>query len=169
MAFGITFILCLLTTFGLLIYFFISKRKIALVFLCAVWALPILFFLLSGIILGDRSPILLTKQDIIGEYKIDTNFFPGMNARWQYEHYQFFITQKDSIVFMALKRKEVAKKYYKHKIKYSSGPPDLWMIEAGSTNHIIQHQPTLFRGHNKFYYVFHSDKFGNMFFRKVVK
>jgi len=161
------FPILLLTTIGLLIYFFATKKKVVLAILVGLWGVTVLLFILAAITAHFRTSIRLTKQDIVGEYRIDTNLYSGTNAKWQYEHFKFFISDNDSILFIVMKGKEIPNKFYKHKIKYSAGPPDLWSIEADTTHHVIQHRPTLYRGHNKFYYVFHSDKFGNMFFRKV--
>jgi hypothetical protein len=163
------FPILILATVGLLIYFFASQKKIALIILSGLWGLTILIFILGAIADHYRTPIPLTKADIIGEYRIDTTFFPGRNANWQHDHYKFYITDKDSIFFVVMNGKQISQTFYKHQITYLDGPPDLWLIIADSTHHIIKNQPTLFRGHDKFYYVFHSDKFGNMFFRKSGK
>ncbi len=169
MGFGfnlIGFPILILTTIGLLIYFFASKKKIALKILGAIWGLIILVFI--SVVISDyyRAPIKLTKSEIIGDYHIDTNFFTGTNAKWQYEHYKFTITPTDSIYFFVT-NKDTIKKIFKGKLKYSSGSPDLWSIQFDTTYHVIKYPPTLYRGHNKFYYVFKSDIYGNMFFRKV--
>lgn len=161
------FPLLILATVGLLVYFFVEKKKSTLIILAGVWGLTIIVINVISIADHYQRPIRLTKHDIVGEYRIDTKFFPGTNAKWQYEHYKFYITDKDSILFMVLKEKGMPGALYKHKIKYSDGPPDLWSIIADSTHHVIRNKPTLYRGHDKFYYVFHSEKFGNMFFRKT--
>ena len=168
MGFGfnlIGFPLLVLTTVGLLIYFAISKKKIALIILITLWGFTIFLFVTVIISNRYRTPILLTKADIIGNYRVDTSFFPGINAKWQYDHYKFKITPTDSIYFYVT-NKDTILKTFKCKLKYSSGPPDLWTIQNDATYHVIKNLPTLFRGHNKFYYVFHSDFYGNMFFRK---
>ncbi len=163
------FPLLILATVGLLIYFFVSQKKIALIILGGLWVLTISVIILNLIVDYNRTPIRLTKNDIVGEYRIDTTFYPGANAKWQYDHYKFYITNKDSILFVEMKEKEIPRTIHKHKIKYSNIPPNLWSIVADTTHHIIRNQPTLYRGHYKFYYVFHSEKFGNMFFRKLQK
>jgi hypothetical protein len=163
------FPLLILATVGLLIYFFVSQKKIALIILGGLWVLTISVIILNLIVDYNRTPIRLTKNDIVGEYRIDTTFYPGANAKWQYDHYKFYITNKDSILFIVMKEKEIPRTIYKHKIKYSKIPPKLWSVVADTTHHLIRNQPTLYRGHDKFYYVFHSEKFGNMFFRKLQK
>lgn len=163
------FPILLLTIVGLIILFVVSKKKIALKILGGLFGLTILVFILGSIADYYRTPIRLTKHDIVGEYRIDTTFYPGTNASWQYDHFKFYITKKNNIIFVSMKEKEIPKTFYKHRIKYSEGPPDLWSVVSDSTHHIIKNQPTLYRGHDKFYYVFHSDKFGNVFFRKIEK
>ena len=159
------FPLLILATVGLLVYFLATKKKIALKILGGLWALSIIIFCLSLFMNKFRKPISLTKQDIIGEYRIDTNFYPGTNAKWQYEHFKFSITPNDSFRFYLLGKGRILKTYT-YNLKYSSGPPELWSIVSDTTLKILKHPPTLYRGHNKFYYVIRSDNYGNMFFRK---
>ena len=168
MGFGfnlIGFPLLVLATIGLLIYFFASKNKIALKILGAIWSLTILVIITAVISDHFRTPMRLTKSDIIGVYSIDTNLVKGTNARWQYDHYRFKITKTDSIFFY-LTSKDIISKTVKGKVRYSSGQPNLWTIQCDTSYHVTKHPPTLFRGHSKFYYVFKSDLYGNMFFRK---
>ena len=160
------FPLLILMTIGLLIYFLVSRKKIAILLLGCLWGLTILLFVFGSIAEHYRKPIRLTRQDIIGEYRIDKTFFSGKNANWQYHHFKFYITNKDSILFVIMEEKGNPIAFYKHKINYSDGSPALWKIKTDSTHHILKNQPTLYRGHDKFYYVFYSEKFGNMFFRK---
>ena len=159
------FPLLILATVGLIIYFLATKKKIALKLLGGLWALTILIFCLGLFMNKFRKPFSLTKQDIIGEYRIDTNFYPGTNAKWQYEHFKFTILPNDSLRFYQT-NKDTILKTYTYKLKYSSGPPDLWSIVNDTTYKILKNPPTLYRGHNKFYYVIRSDNYGNMFFRK---
>ena len=161
------FPLLILATVGLLIYFVVTKKKIALKILGGLWVLTILILGLGLFMDKFRKPISLTKQDIICEYRIDTNFYPGRNAKWQYKNYKFTITSNDSLYFYQTSGDKIFKSYA-YKLKYSSGPPDLWTIQSMTTYHVIKYPPILYRGHNKFYYVFKSDIYGNMFFRKVI-
>ena len=164
----IGFPLLLLATGGLVIYAIAKQTWEPLLIVAALWGLTILLFITATIADHFRTPIRLTKADIIGEYRIDTNFFSGTNAKWQYDHYQFTITPSDSIIFY-LTNKDTVIKTFKEKILYSSGPPDLWKVQNDTTYHVLKYPPTLYRGHKKFYYVFKSDIYGNMFFRKVKK
>ena len=149
----------------LLVYFTKTNNKIALKVLSLICVLAILIIVITFIGNRYRTPIRLTAHKIIGEYRIDKNFYPGKNADWQYDHYRFTITKTDSIYFYVT-NKDTVLQAFKGKIKYSIGPPDLWIIQIDSSHQIIKHPPTLYRSHKKFYYVFKSDLYGNMFFRK---
>ena len=169
MGFGfnvIGFPLLILTSLGLLAYFFITKKKAVLKILSAIWLLTITVIATELIADHYQTPIRLTKADIIGEYRIDTNFFNGINANWQHSHYRFIITPTDSIIFYVTNKNTIIRAF-KEKITYLPGPPDLWKVQRDTAFHVIRYSPSLFRGHNKFYYVFVSKRYGNMFFRKV--
>ena len=172
MGFGfnlIGFPLLLLTTGGLIFYAIAKKTWKPLLVVAALWGLTILLFVVSIIANRYSRPVRLTKTDIIGDYRIDTTFFTGTNAKWQYDHYRFTITPSDSIYFYLTKKDTVIRTFRK-KISYSSGPPDLWKVHSDTTTyHVIKYPPTLFRGQKKFYYVLKSDQYGNIFFRKVDK
>ncbi len=160
----------LLISFGFIVVYIFARKKILLRLLLGVWALVFLFILIISVKDFYQRPMHLTKQEIIGEYRIDTTFYPGRNARWQYERYRFFITDQNMILFKILNKTGSTDKEYSYKIKYFDWSPDLWSIESTDTTfHIIKHRPELHRTHSRFYYVFHSHRFGNMFFRKVGK
>jgi len=161
------FPLLLLATVGLTIYAIIKRSWRPLIFVAIMWGLTFILFTIVAIFRHYQTPIRLSRQDVIGEYRIDTNFFAGTNANWQFEHFRFSITDSDSIEFKVYNDNKTISKTYKHKVAFTGGTPTLWRISADSTHHVISHQPTLYRGHKKFYYVFRSDKYGNMFFRKV--
>lgn len=171
MGFGfnlIGFPLLLLATGGLVIYAISKQTWKPLIIIAGLWGVTVLVFVMAMILDHYRTPIRLTNKDIVGNYRIDTNFYPGTNAKWQYEHYRFTITPTDSIFFYVTD-KDTLFETYKEKIVYSSGPPDLWKVQSNTSFHVIKYPPTLYRGHDKFYYVFKSDLYGNMFFRKVEK
>lgn len=170
MGFGfalIGFPLVVMASFALFFYSLETGKKTGLIILGVLWGSLILIFILGRIADYYRTPIHLTRQDIIGEYRIDTSFYPGKNAKWQYDHYKFIITNKDSMLFIVMKEKELPKRIYHHKLSFSDGPPALWSVIADSTHHVIRNRPILYRSHKRFYYVFYSPWFGNMFFRKM--
>jgi hypothetical protein len=160
------FPILILTTIGLLLY--ATRKPSALKVLGLIWATAVV--LISTGLLMDylRQPIKLAKQKIVGEYRIDTFFYPGKNARWQYSHFKFSITNDDSIYFTVLDDKQKTLKAFHHKISYNTRFNSLlWSINTASTHHVIKNLPTLYRSHKKFYYVFESPKYGNMFFRRI--
>jgi len=125
-----------------------------------VWFLPIVICL---IVLYHHYPI--TKDRVIGTYKIDTNFYPGSNAEWQRNHFSFEITENDDFIFYE-KLKDGSQKAITGKIEwYRNSPPMLYRISLSEPHPLIDEYPALYRGNRKFYYVFES-KFGNMFYRK---
>lgn len=170
MGFGFNFIgfpLLLLATGGLVIYAIAKQSWKPLLVVAVLWGLTILLFFTATIADHFRTPIRLEKADIIGEYRIDTNFFSGTNAKWQYDHYRFTITPTDSIIFYVTNKDTIIKSV-QEKIMYADGPPALWKVQSDTTiYHVVRYPPTLYRGHKKFYYVFKSNYYGNMFFRKV--
>lgn len=121
-------------------------------------------------------PMILTQQDIYGTYVIDREIFPGKQANWQYANFRFEITTDNRMIFETRRNKE---KWNVETIdvSFSTGYWDLDIeqycnkrirIHSDSTNHhVVQDNPTLYRKNfNRFYYVFESEKFGNMFFKK---
>ncbi|WP_224997033.1 hypothetical protein [Cesiribacter sp. SM1] len=169
MGFGfnlIGFPLLILLTIGLIVGFIFTRKKGLLKLLGIVWGLLILLIIVGTISDYYRRPIRLTKNDIVGTYRIDTSFYPGENARWQYEHVKFQITEDDEFILTVMQDDNNYKELH-GQVVWSSGPPDLWTVKMDdTTHHIVESGPTLYRGHDRFYYVFESSKWNNMFFRK---
>ncbi len=152
------------------------KKHTALFILIGIWGLVILGTGLLWISEPLLRPMVLTQQDIYGTYVIDKDKFPGKQAEWQYDNFRFKITPENKMIFES----RVSKDYWKSEtvdVSYSSGYFDLdkeqycnrkIRIHSDSTNHhIIRDNPTLYRKRfNQFYYVFKSEKFGNVFFKK---
>lgn len=114
-----------------------------------------------------RSPKELRQSDIYGEYIIDREIYPGHQADWQYDHFRFEILPNDSIHFYETDGERIIKS---HNGMVSFLPnyirPRLGIEIDTPRHHIIEDRPTLYRKPHSFYYVFHSPKFGNVFFRK---
>lgn len=152
------------------------KKHYALFILLSIWTLFILGTGLLWITESYFKPMIVTQQDIYGTYVIDTEKFPGKQADWQYENFRFTITQNNELIFES----HIYDNKWRAdtvKVSYSSGYFDLdkneycnrkIRIHSDSTSHhIIRDNPTLYReSFNSFYYVFESEKFGNVFFRK---
>ena len=152
------------------------EKNTALYLLLAIWGLFILGTGLLWIAEPYFRPMILTQEDIYGTYIIDKDKFPGKQANWQYDNFRFKIMPDNKMIFES----RVYKDNWKSEIvdvSYSSGYFDIdkeqycnkkIRIHSDSTNHhIIRDNPTLYRKNfNRFYYVFESEKFGNVFFKK---
>lgn len=156
-----------LAYFSLSIYVLVRSMntpqyRLGCVFLC----LPILFIILANI--TGRWPVLrkLSPKDIYGVYRIDRGFYPGPNADWQYEHYQFEI--KVNTLTLTEIDDDGARHQYPWELVWSdvNTRRALWSAKKAKKHHLHFESPQLFRSYGSFYYVIRSDKFGNMFFRK---
>lgn len=146
----------------------ISKKSIFFEITGVVWLFILVLILFVGIVNLLTPSNDLEKEDYYGEYIIDRNYFSGKQADWQYNHFRLKITEKDSI-FLFITEKEKILKTYKGSITtvkpYNSERLVLQMEKP--THHIIETNPTTYRqGAGKFYLVFNSSKFHNMYFRK---
>jgi hypothetical protein len=110
----------------------------------------------------------LSKKMVYGEYVIDRSKFSGYQADWQYEHYKIEISKDDTLHLIVDFDGNITE--YKKKIYFVNGYANArWTFvnspDAG-THHIIQSTPYLFRTRHSYYYVFYSEKYGNVFFKK---
>ncbi len=111
-------------------------------------------------------PTDLKKKDYYGTYIIDRNFYPGIQADWQYNHFRFEIKENDSIYFYITDESKIVTTYRGtiSVIQYQSARLVLNMDQP--TYPIVQTNPTTHRGHHRFYLVFFTTQFNNVFFRK---
>jgi len=128
-----------------------------------------LFVLLALIIVVNifTTKLKLTKEKIYGEYIIDRDKYPGQQANWQYENFKFKITTNNIMHFSYkisdnnFKTEQIPVKileqYYSDRLEIG---------KDSTRHHIIVDNPTLYRNVWNFNYVFKSDKFGNVFFKK---
>jgi energy-coupling factor transporter transmembrane protein EcfT len=109
----------------------------------------------------------LNENEIYGEYVINKNKCAGKQADWQYNHYRFEI-KKDNKIYFHITEKERILKTIIRNIKFNNGhsSPLLDIDLKNNDFHIINKNPTLYREIWTFYYVFHSEKYENMFFTK---
>ncbi|WP_235922054.1 hypothetical protein [Flavobacterium phycosphaerae] len=110
----------------------------------------------------------IEKEDIYGDYVIDRDKFAGKQADWQYNHYRFTITKDNQILFYITNKERIVKTIKgKAEIKeYYTPSPRLKLIFEEPKFHIIADNPALYREIWSFYYVFYSDKYQNVFFKK---
>ena len=109
----------------------------------------------------------LTREDIYGSYIIDRTKYPGRQADWQYDHYRFEITKDNKFIFHQTEGSRINKSC-NGTVKFLEAyiEPRIEIKVDSTGYHIINDKPTLYRTTWSFYYVFHSPKFGNVFFKK---
>lgn len=150
----------------LLIISAVRKEKIYAQIVGIGW-LGILLLVLASIFifpLFKDSPV--TQEGYYGTYVIDRNFYPGVQADWQYETYKFEITNDDSIRLHVYNGARIVRTYRSSVSFTKTSKTTLVKIDSLGVHHIFTTNPTLYRGSSDFYLVFESPKFGNMFFRK---
>ena len=125
MGFGFSLIgipLLLLLSVSLVLYFIFAKKRKALYALGILWGMVFMLILLAFALDQRRRPIQLTKADFVGDYRIDTTFYPGRNSRWQYHRFAFRILESDSILFLAINDKGTRINVFRHEILVGDGP-----------------------------------------------
>lgn len=111
--------------------------------------------------------VILKKEDYHGQYIICRDRYPGAQADWQYNHYRFEITDKDSLLFYETENEKIIKTYRGTISTITPYKSARLMIQMDSgRNHILTENPTTYRNSWNFYLVFHSPIFGNVFFKK---
>lgn len=151
----------------LLILWMISREKVFAKSIAAIITAIFAFVCIVSVLHMIFSIKELEKEDYYGNYIVDRSYFPGKQAEWQYENYRFEIKENDSIYFYCTDKYNIKKTFKGHisTVKpYNSERLALTMSEP--THHITKENPTIYRDTWDFYLVFHSEKFGNMFFRK---
>ncbi len=131
----------------------------------------VMLFLIAMAVISNvfTTKMELKKNDIYGNYTIDRSKFSGKNSDWQYNHYRFKITKDDKIFFYITEKEKIVKTikgtiiindtYENARLKINFDEPKF---------HIFKENPTLYRNIWSFYYVFYSNKYNNMFFKKAV-
>ncbi len=126
-----------------------------------------IIFLLAAVIYAihfftDKKDV--NKNDIYGNYIIDKSKYPGKGANWQYDHFRFEITKKDSFLFYITNKKKIVKTY-RGTIQYVNRGRIVLNVPLPRSG-AIEDTPTLYRNTFSFYYVFHSKYYNNVFFKK---
>jgi len=163
MAFFITFPIFILGSIALIVFYFTTRKKIALVLIGIFWCAPILAYFLR--IWEPWQPLILKKTNFYGEFKIDTKFYPGKNSQWEYDHFTFKILDGDSFKLNILDQNKIIKTYSGKIAWNNNGPP--WIIKIECAQPIFDQPIVLYRKINYFYFVWHSKKYKNMFFKKI--
>lgn len=154
----------ILVSIALLVAFAFTRKRKYLAAVGAIWFFAIGGYSVLVLIARFNKPIQLKREDTYGIYRIDTNFYPGTNARWQYNRYRIEITPTDSIHLIAYDMYGRLQSNHSYRITYSATYSGLWTA-PDAKHHMLWHNPSLYRTHNGFYYVLKSKRYGNMFFR----
>ena len=157
--FPITIILSLIWLF--------TRKKIFGQLIVIMWGGIIGLYLVLSVLSIFWKKKEVERSDIYGEYIIDRQQFPGRQADWQYNHYSFEITKQNEFLFYCRNKYKIIKTY-KGKVEFVTGynSPRLIINVDTPKHHVIEEKPTLYREVWKFFYVFKSPKYGNMFFSK---
>lgn len=149
-----------------LIGWLINSRKSLNKTTGVIWFL-IAAFLIVAIARRTNKKIELDKNDVYGEYIIDTTQFYGKQAKWQYNHYRFEIKRNNKIAFHLTEKNKTVKTYV-GTVEFLETyiRPRIEVHFKEPVYHIVADNPTLYRDTWSFYYVFNSSKFGNVFFKK---
>lgn len=165
MGFGVFIFIPLLII--LLLCGVITKRRFFGYAILSLIGGAIILFSLSQFFQWITSPKILTKEDYYDTYHIKRDLFPGKQADWQYNSYNFVIKDNDSIYFNVVSAGKISK-VYEGKIEtvspYESARLKLCMDSP--THHILASDPTVYRSPLGFYLVFYSSKYNNVFFEK---
>ena len=102
-----------------------------------------------------------SRNEILGKYRIDRNFYPGPQADWQHETYRMTIT--DNWVEI---RDTRTKQVWAQEIKWMHWPKYRWRFEEAPAHHMLRGGPAIIRERFGFYYVFESPLYGTVVFRK---
>ena len=170
MGFGFTlFVLVVLipTTLTFLLLWAFFRKKIFGFALATFWGFFLLLVLGLNIIAFFTKPMTVEQDDVYGEYIVDRNRYPGTNADWQYNHFRFEITA-DSLFLHETEGRKIIRTH-RRKIDFLEPRVQaLWTFADtnDSAHHLINSTPTLYRETFDFYYVFKSEKFGNVFVRR---
>jgi hypothetical protein len=166
--FNLFFVFILVPLTGILLIAWLLSRKLWIgKILGFIWLGIFGLALLSGIAQWLTSKPKLDKDDYYGEYVINRDYFKGEQTDWQYNHFRFEITDKDSILFYVTDKEKILKTYrgtIKTTTPYSSARLIIEMEQP--THHILTSNPTTYRSAWDFYLVFNSPEFYNVFFEK---
>jgi hypothetical protein len=166
--YNLLFLLILLPlTIILLIGWLITRKVIYGKTLGFIWLIIIGYCVLAWATRTLTAKKLLQKDDFYGQYIINRKYFPGKNADWQYDSFRFEIKENDSLYFYIMDAGRVLKKIggtIETVKPYQSQRAILNIRQPRS--HLIDSIPAVYRDSWSFYLVFHSPKFGNMYYKK---
>ncbi|WP_316843098.1 hypothetical protein [Pedobacter psychrodurus] len=171
MGFGFNlFFAFLLTPLSIILFVFylVKGNKYAIRILAGLWIFTIGIVFLSYTIRFLTSKKKLKKHDFYGTYVIDRSYFKGRQADWQYNNFRFEIKPNDSIYFQITDGEKINKTLKGSIATIKPYNSESLMIEMkDQSHHILASDPTIYRSNWDFILIFHSEKFGNMYFKKA--
>ncbi len=109
----------------------------------------------------------LEKKDYYGEYIVNRDYFPGIQADWQYDSFRFEIKDNDSIYFYVTVKEKIIKTYFGTITSTKPYSSERLIINMEKpAHHIMMSNPTTYRSAWGFNLVFYSPKFKNVYFKK---
>ncbi|MCH3881587.1 MULTISPECIES: hypothetical protein [Tenacibaculum] len=154
-------------SFLLLIIAGLTEEKVFAYIVAFVWGGMIFFLIIGSLLKPFYTKKILDKEDFYGQYVIDRDYFPGKQADWQYNNFRFEIKENDSIYFYVTDKNRIinthtgyistVKPYQSERLKINTLKP---------SHHVINSNPTIYRGVWSFIMVFKSSKYHNMYFKK---
>jgi hypothetical protein len=161
------FVFVMLMSVILIVFWIISKQRIYGEIFCGLWLITILFTVLFSIVLWHGSGKIVEKEDYYGTYIIKRNLYPGKEANWQYNTFRFEIKKNDSIYFYVTDQDQILETHFGYISTRETPSADRLVITMNKpVHHILQDNPTLYRNRRRFYLVFQSAKFKNVFFQQ---
>uniref|UniRef100_UPI0040499BD0 hypothetical protein n=1 Tax=Flavobacterium sp. TaxID=239 RepID=UPI0040499BD0 len=165
--FNLFFVFVLVPLTGIiLVSWFVTKKKVLGRTLGILWLIIFILAMFSGLVQTLTAKKKLIKKDYYGQYIVNRDYFPGIQADWQYENFRFDIKENDSIFFYVTDKEKIIK-IFKGTIEttkpYSSERLIINMDQP--THHILETNPTIYRSAWSFYLVFYSPKFNNVYFK----
>lgn len=152
----------------LLIVWIVTKRKLYGILLGIV-VFSFVLFIIADLAMPNFN--FLKKDDYYGTYVVKRDFYKGAQADWQYNSFRFEIRSDDSIFFYYTNKQYIIKTYkgvIETTIPYASARLIVKMEQP--VHHILTSNPTTVRTGNRFYkrfyMVFNSPRFKNVFFKK---
>ncbi|MES2863136.1 MAG: hypothetical protein V4666_03380 [Bacteroidota bacterium] len=166
---GLALIVIFFSIISIILYILglIFKKKIFGKLIVGLWITLIILPFLMMFLSIFTSKKNVEKEDIYGDYIIDRTKFSGKQADWQYNHYRFKITEENKIFFYITEKENIIKTI-EGKVEFTEyGHSPHLKIELDEPKfHILKENPALYREVWNFYYVFESEKFKNVFFKK---
>lgn len=166
--FNLFFVFILVPLIGiLLVIWLLTKKEIFGKSVGVIFIVILGLVILSNTIQWLTAKTKLNKKDYYGHYIINRDYFKGKQADWQYDTFRFEIKTNDSIYFYVTDKEEILKTYRGIITTTTSSNSERLIINMEQPiHHIMTSNPTTYRSAWRFYLVFYSPKFNNVYFKK---